>query len=67
MLIPPQGPYPHPQLGVTAPQCCVKSRLNGAGRHSTECGEGIVAQWFLEGLKFGKKNWKIFVQKPANL
>ena len=25
------------------------------------------AQWFLEGLKFGKKNWKIFVQKPANL
>ena len=42
MLIPPQGPYPHPLLGVTAPQCCVKNRLNGAGRHSTECGEGTV-------------------------
>ena len=27
----------------------------------------LMPQWFLEGLKFGKKNWKIFVQKPANL
>ena len=26
-----------------------------------------TAQWFLEGLKFGKNFWKIFVQKPANL
>ena len=42
MLIPPQGPYPHPLLGVTAPQCCVKNPLNGAGRHSTECGEGTI-------------------------
>ena len=63
MLIPPQGPYPHPPLGVTVPQCCVKNHLNGAGRHSTECGEGIVVMFDLLITLIIKKKYNLLPNK----